>query len=200
MAIDEPRFWVAVGEAHVDARGLDEAQAVQIVLAAIDRLGHIRKLTAHLDSNVDGLYPELQARGWCKRAVAIMDSMAARDREQGGGVVDVRRLWAIKTPITCMGAGRVVLLGDAAHATTPFQGQGASMAFEDAVVLASIVRKRMRDDGDREDVWRADAIKSSVDTYQRLRAPRCSQMIRRSDTIGAPTHTRSKLRMGVLRL
>ena len=33
--------------------------------------------------------------------------------------------------------GRVVLLGDAAHAVSPHTGQGASMAIEDAVVLAA---------------------------------------------------------------
>jgi 2-polyprenyl-6-methoxyphenol hydroxylase-like FAD-dependent oxidoreductase len=32
--------------------------------------------------------------------------------------------------------GRVVLVGDAAHATTPGVGQGAAQAMEDAVVLA----------------------------------------------------------------
>ncbi len=33
--------------------------------------------------------------------------------------------------------GRVVLMGDAAHAVTPHSGQGASMALEDALVLAA---------------------------------------------------------------
>lgn len=37
--------------------------------------------------------------------------------------------------------GRVVLLGDAAHATTPHLGQGAAQAIEDAVVLADEVAK-----------------------------------------------------------
>src|SRR6185436_3172207 len=32
--------------------------------------------------------------------------------------------------------GRVLLIGDAAHATSPMMGQGGSMAVEDAVVLA----------------------------------------------------------------
>jgi 2-polyprenyl-6-methoxyphenol hydroxylase-like FAD-dependent oxidoreductase len=32
--------------------------------------------------------------------------------------------------------GRIVLLGDAVHATTPHLGQGAGMAVEDAIVLA----------------------------------------------------------------
>ncbi|MYS78634.1 FAD-dependent monooxygenase [Streptomyces sp. SID5926] len=36
---------------------------------------------------------------------------------------------------------RMVLLGDAAHATTPTSGQGSSMALEDAVVLAKCLRE-----------------------------------------------------------
>src|SRR5439155_21080227 len=35
--------------------------------------------------------------------------------------------------------GRIVLIGDAAHATSPHVGQGAAMAIEDAVVLAEEV-------------------------------------------------------------
>jgi 2-polyprenyl-6-methoxyphenol hydroxylase-like FAD-dependent oxidoreductase len=32
--------------------------------------------------------------------------------------------------------GRIILIGDAAHATTPHLGQGAGMAIEDSLVLA----------------------------------------------------------------
>lgn len=35
---------------------------------------------------------------------------------------------------------RMVVIGDAAHATTPSAGQGASMALEDAVILAQCMR------------------------------------------------------------
>lgn len=38
------------------------------------------------------------------------------------------------------GAGRMVLIGDAAHATSPAAGQGAAMSLEDAVVLAQCLR------------------------------------------------------------
>jgi 2-polyprenyl-6-methoxyphenol hydroxylase-like FAD-dependent oxidoreductase len=34
----------------------------------------------------------------------------------------------------------MIVIGDAAHATSPSSGQGASMAIEDAVVLAKCVR------------------------------------------------------------
>jgi 2-polyprenyl-6-methoxyphenol hydroxylase-like FAD-dependent oxidoreductase len=39
-------------------------------------------------------------------------------------------------------AGRVLLVGDAAHASTPFMGQGGAMAVQDAVVLG-----KLRDEG-----------------------------------------------------
>ena len=50
--------------------------------------------------------------------------------------------WAINARTALSGwsqGGRITLLGDAAHAMTPFMGQGASSAIEDAVVLARAV-------------------------------------------------------------
>lgn len=38
--------------------------------------------------------------------------------------------------------GRVLLIGDAAHCCTPHIGQGASLAIEDAVVLAELMKKQ----------------------------------------------------------
>lgn len=38
-------------------------------------------------------------------------------------------------------AGRIVLIGDAAHAVAPHSGQGASMALEDAMFLARLLRE-----------------------------------------------------------
>ena len=37
----------------------------------------------------------------------------------------------------------MIIVGDAAHATSPSSGQGASMAIEDAVVLAKCLRDLM---------------------------------------------------------
>ena len=54
---------------------------------------------------------------------------------------------------------RILIIGDAAHAASPATGQGASMAFEDAVVLA----KALRDNVDQ-----SDALKQ----YEQLRRPR----------------------------
>lgn len=38
--------------------------------------------------------------------------------------------------------GRVVLMGDAAHAVSPHSGQGASMALEDSITLAKLLRNQ----------------------------------------------------------
>ncbi|WP_245586293.1 FAD-dependent monooxygenase [Olivibacter sitiensis] len=45
-------------------------------------------------------------------------------------------------PLRRFAYGRALLLGDAAHATTPNMGQGACQAIEDAAILKSELRKR----------------------------------------------------------
>ncbi len=49
--------------------------------------------------------------------------------------------WALvdRDPLPHWSAGRIVLLGDAAHPTMPHMGQGAAMALEDAAVLVRCI-------------------------------------------------------------
>jgi len=56
--------------------------------------------------------------------------------------------WALHTrqPLDTWVAGRVTLLGDAAHAMLPFMGQGAATAIEDAMVLARCLAAFPRDE------------------------------------------------------
>ncbi|MGQ4420486.1 FAD-dependent oxidoreductase, partial [Streptomyces sp. SAS_269] len=72
--------------------------------------------------------------------------------------------------------GRVLLLGDAAHAASPATGQGASMALEDAVVLA----KALRDLPDP---------RTAFTGYERHRRPRAEHNITVSGAISRGTHT-----------
>ncbi len=66
--------------------------------------------------------------------------------------------------------GRVVLLGDAIHATTPHLGQGAGMAIEDALVLA-------------EELSAADSVEEAFTAYRLRRYQRCEYIVERSKAI-----------------
>ena len=58
---------------------------------------------------------------------------------------------------------RMVLVGDAAHATSPAAGQGASMALEDAVVLAQCLRDL--------------PVPAAFTRYEALRRPRVERVV-----------------------
>jgi 2-polyprenyl-6-methoxyphenol hydroxylase-like FAD-dependent oxidoreductase len=47
----------------------------------------------------------------------------------------------VREPLTRWGAGRVTLLGDAAHPMLPHTGQGAAQALEDAVLLGRVIAR-----------------------------------------------------------
>jgi 2-polyprenyl-6-methoxyphenol hydroxylase-like FAD-dependent oxidoreductase len=70
-------------------------------------------------------------------------------------------------PLPRWSEGRIVLLGDAAHATTPGVGQGAAQAIEDAVVLAGEIA-----DG--------DALLAALARYESIRRPRAELALKRS--------------------
>ncbi len=67
--------------------------------------------------------------------------------------------------------GPVVLVGDAIHAVSPNAGQGASLAMEDAIVLA----KCLQDIHD---------LSSAFETYERLRRTRVERMVRHGRNAG----------------
>lgn len=77
-----------------------------------------------------------------------------------------------RPPAARWGAGRVTLLGDAAHPLTPNFGQGGCMAIEDAVVLARCLSKY------------ADAARA-LRAYESHRRKRASRVARYSLLYGA---------------
>jgi FAD-dependent urate hydroxylase len=64
--------------------------------------------------------------------------------------------------------GPVVLVGDAAHATSPTLAQGAAMSLEDALVLAEELRARPGD------------VATAIGAYEERRRPRCWQVRERT--------------------
>jgi 2-polyprenyl-6-methoxyphenol hydroxylase-like FAD-dependent oxidoreductase len=70
--------------------------------------------------------------------------------------------------------GQVVLVGDAAHATSPNMAEGAAMALEDALVLAACLGE-------------TDAIPAALSAFEARRR-------RRTDWVRAQTHRRDRTR------
>jgi 2-polyprenyl-6-methoxyphenol hydroxylase-like FAD-dependent oxidoreductase len=63
--------------------------------------------------------------------------------------------------------GRIALLGDSIHATTPHLGQGGGMAIEDAVVVA-------------EELARHDSPEEAFSAYRQRRFQRCRYVVEKS--------------------
>jgi 2-polyprenyl-6-methoxyphenol hydroxylase-like FAD-dependent oxidoreductase len=76
-----------------------------------------------------------------------------------------------RPPTWPWGAGRVTLLGDAIHPTTPNLGQGACQALEDAVVLADAIR-------------RADTVEAALRDYEQRRRDRTARVTNQSWSLG----------------
>lgn len=82
------------------------------------------------------------------------------------------------------GQGRVVLIGDAAHGMSPNMAQGASLAIEDALMLAEALRTaRDADSGSSS----ASAVDDALAAFVRRRKPR-------TGWVRAQTHRRDRLR------
>lgn len=73
-------------------------------------------------------------------------------------------------PIDTWSDGRVVLLGDAAHATTPFAAMGACMAIEDGALLGRLLAEQ--------------PLEAALDAYQAQRKKRAEEVVKHGRTMG----------------
>jgi 2-polyprenyl-6-methoxyphenol hydroxylase-like FAD-dependent oxidoreductase len=80
-------------------------------------------------------------------------------------------IYDLPTPLTPFVQGRVVLLGDAAHAMTPNLGRGACSAIEDAGALARHLRE-------------APDLVTALSRYDAERRPVTTKLIKRSRAVG----------------
>jgi salicylate hydroxylase len=76
--------------------------------------------------------------------------------------------WALfdRAPLERWAAGRVALLGDAAHAMLPFLAQGAAQAVEDAATL-----------GDCLTSAKPGTVETALERYEQLRRPRANRAL-----------------------
>ena len=148
---------------------LGHANPCGITACAPDQV-YMWMLTAHEEResfmNEEELYTELKRlladfggnAGW------IRDTMTRQDW------INYRPLAAILQPKPWY-QGRIVLLGDAVHATTPHLASGAGMAVESGIVLA-------------EELSAAQTAEAGLLAYQERRYPRCKDVIDSSVSVG----------------
>lgn len=74
--------------------------------------------------------------------------------------------------------GRVVILGDSAHASLPFQAAGAAQGIEDAVILSNVLGAvgRHQDCGTNQH----NKLFSALDAYDSVRRPRAQKQLEQS--------------------
>ncbi len=87
-------------------------------------------------------------------------------------------------PIDRFAFGKVLLIGDAAHATTPNMGQGAGQAIEDAIILSKVLRnKRKKEDAFIE--------------FEKLRMPKTTKIVNLSWKIGKMAQLEHPFQIGI---
>jgi 2-polyprenyl-6-methoxyphenol hydroxylase-like FAD-dependent oxidoreductase len=102
--------------------------------------------------------------GWCEPVPAVVAATDEADIIRGD-IID-------RPPTDAWGRGRITLLGDAVHATTPNLGQGACQALEDAVVLADRVAQ-------------CDNPLAALRQYEEARRERTALVINQSRRLGS---------------
>jgi salicylate hydroxylase len=75
-------------------------------------------------------------------------------------------IWGLfdRAPFQCWSAGRMTLLGDAAHPMLPFLAQGAAQAIEDGATLAGVLAQSK------------DDVVGALKRYEQLRLPRTARI------------------------
>lgn len=89
-------------------------------------------------------------------------------------------------PAPTYSRGRICIAGDAAHASSPFQGVGACMGVEDALVICEVldtVQERMGSERSSAQSNRL-AIEKALQAYSQSRIPRSQWQVRSSREMG----------------
>ncbi|KAF2084573.1 FAD/NAD(P)-binding domain-containing protein [Saccharata proteae CBS 121410] len=107
---------------------------------------------------------ESDFKHWSKQVRDIISMMQKPD------------IWALfhDPPARTYHKGRVAIIGDAAHATTPHQGSGAGMAVEDAYVMGALM-------GEVKD---ARDIEAAFKAFEAVRKERTQKLVKTSEEAG----------------
>ncbi|RDW56797.1 FAD protein [Coleophoma crateriformis] len=120
-----------------------------------------------------------QVEGWAPTVQEIIAGLRKNAARDGNDLILKQALY-VRDPIpkwykvedSHPGSG-IILVGDSAHSTLPHQGQGACMAIESGVALATILKN-----------WKSDDLESAFSFYQNIRKPRTDKITKTSYEAG----------------
>jgi FAD-dependent urate hydroxylase len=121
---------------------------------------------------------QLQTREQLLAAYAEWDPVMTQVITQTADEAITHHTYADIAPIRTWRQGRVVLMGDAAHATTPFAAMGANMAIEDAGVLVEALAD-------------SDTVEAALMTFEISRKKRAEDVVAKGRIMGRVTQLHS---------
>jgi salicylate hydroxylase len=144
-------LWLGPGR-HFVHYPISAGRLINIV--AMAPAGDWRSESWTADGEISDLAREFER--WDKRVQQLIVSATQTKR------------WALfdRAPLEQWTAGRVALLGDAAHAMLPFLAQGAAQGVEDAVTLADCLKSA-----------KSDTVETALKRYEELRRPRANHVL-----------------------
>ncbi|KAH7403051.1 mannitol 1-phosphate dehydrogenase 2 [Cadophora sp. MPI-SDFR-AT-0126] len=115
-----------------------------------------------VSTSKEALYADFE--GWGPTVHSVLQLMQKTD------------IWALfdHPPASSYSKGRICLLGDAAHASTPHQGAGAAMALEDAYVMSRLLAT----------VSSTEDIEAAFQSFDTIRRPRTQKLVKTSRESG----------------
>ncbi|KAI2629554.1 hypothetical protein GGR54DRAFT_267508 [Hypoxylon sp. NC1633] len=144
---------------------LSDGQLVQFVIASSDEEAKSSDRwhrTVRTDE-IKNLY-----QGWPPHLMQAIDGLVCKKPEHDGIY-----LWE-HAPAATYVSGPLCVMGDAAHATTPWQGSGGGMSIEDSLILSALL-------GRAKSVTEALA---ALQAYDRVRRPRTQRIVDSSRDTG----------------
>ena len=126
----------------------------------------------------DGIELRRRFAGWHSPIADLLDATSRQ-------AVLRHAIYQLPRPYPRFARGGVVLVGDAAHAMTPNNGQGACQAFEDAVELAAALQHH--------------PVPSALEVYDQRRRPRTAKVAAASARAGRLIQDRRRSRDALVR-
>lgn len=153
---------------HILTFAIEKGKLMNVVAFASAKEWHDDRWV--VEANHDQMKADFE--GWSPTVTKIISLMRKND------------IWALfnhpPAPTYVSDRGRVCLLGDAAHATTPHKGSGAGMAIEDALVMGQLVSEALA--GESVDAGRA--IPAAFRVFDATRRERTLRLVEDSRETG----------------